>query len=327
MFSLNQRAADLVERMAADAEALGCAASRPFGGGCVIDAGVEVPGSLEAGRLFAEACMSGLGSVALRQLEFGELIMPGVEVHVRHPVLACMASQYAGWAVSAELEPGQKTFLGMGSGPARARHRGEPLFETLEYTEPDAAAGSAPKAVLALESRAVPSRAAVAWLAERCAVAPEQVYVLVAPTASLVGSVQIAARIVETGLHKMHEIGYDMNTVLAGFGTCPLAPVAGDDLTALGWTNDTVLYGGRVWYTVEADDSQVRSAIERLPSNASPDYGSPFGELWERSGGDFYKIDPLLFSPAEVWINNVSTGKTYRAGAVEPELFRHVVGS
>ena len=145
---------------------------------------------------------------------------------------------------------------------------------------------------------------------------------LVAPTASLVGSVQIAARIVETGLHKMHELGFDIHAVLSGFGSCPLAPVAADDLTAIGRTNDGVLYGGRAWYTVETDDAHIESVIERLPSVASRDYGAPFGELFQRYGGDFYKIDPLLFSPAEIAITNVASGRTFQAGGLNTAVLR-----
>src|SRR5674476_643666 len=107
-----------------------------------------------------------------------------------------------------------------------------------------------------------------AWVAGKCGVSPDRLFLLVAPTASIVGSVQVAARIVQTGLHKMHEVGFDMATVRSGFGSCPLAPVAADDLTAIGRTNDAVLYGGRAWYTVKADDAQIESVIERLPSVA-----------------------------------------------------------
>jgi methenyltetrahydromethanopterin cyclohydrolase len=149
--------------------------------------------------------------------------------------------------------------------------------------------------------------------------------IVVAPTASLVGSVQIAARIVETGLHKLHELGFDIGSVRSGFGSCPLAPVAADDLAALYRTNDAVLYGGRAWYTVQADDARVESVIERLPSSASPDYGVSFAELFQRYGGDFYKIDPLLFSPAEVSISNAASGRTFHAGGVDASMLTHAL--
>ena len=135
-----------------------------------------------------------------------------------------------------------------------------------------------------------------------------------------VGSVQVAARVVETGLHKMLEVGFDIGTVLSGFGTCPLAPIAQDDLRAIGRTNDAVLYGGRAWYTVRTEDTHIETFIEKLPSSASRDYGTPFFDLFQRYGGDFYKIDPLLFSPAEVYVNNQTSGRTFHVGELNLDM-------
>ncbi|MHB0980174.1 MAG: methenyltetrahydromethanopterin cyclohydrolase [Thermoleophilia bacterium] len=314
MISLNDKAVGVVQRMVAEAESLGVAVSRLSNGAQIVDAGVEAPGSLEAGRLFAEACMGGLGEVQFRMLDLDGLTLPGVEVNAHRPVLACMAAQYAGWAVNVPASATSPPYFAMGSGPARALYRGDPIFEIVDYRDP------AETAVLTLESRQLPSAAAAGWIAEKCGVSPDRLYLLVAPTAGLVGSVQIAARIVETGLHKMHEVGFDIHTVLSGFGACPLAPVASDDLQAIGRTNDAVLYGGRAWYTVRTDDALIEQVIEKLPSMASRDYGVPFGELFQRYGGDFYQIDPLLFSPAELAVVNVTSGRTFRAGRIDAAM-------
>lgn len=310
MASINLRALATVQQMIEDADALDVAVSRLNNGTVLVDAGITVPGSLEAGLLFARVCLGGLGTVSFCQLPFGDTWLPGVTVSVSHPVVACMASQYAGWAVKAE------GFFAMASGPARALYAGEPLFEHVAYRD------RADVAVLALEGRQLPPVEAADKIARKCGVAPDQVYLLIAPTASLVGSVQVAARVVETGLHKMHEVGYDIDTVIAGIGTCPLASIAKKDLQAIGRTNDAVLYGGRAWYTVRTEDAQIEDVIERLPSSSSHDYGTLFYDLFKRYDGDFYKIDPLLFSPAEVRINNVASGRTFQAGAVDPDMIR-----
>ena len=316
MISLNERAHAVFRRLSDAAEPLQVAVSELDNGATILDAGVEIDGSLEAGRLFSEVCLGGLADVQLRQLQLDDLTLPGVEVSVHQPVLACMASQYAGWAVNVPASDSSKKYFAMGSGPARVLHRGEPIFAEIDYRD------SATVAVLTLESNRLPSPDVAAWVAGKCGVSPDRLFLLVAPTASIVGSVQVAARIVETGLHKMHEVGFDMATVRSGFGSCPLAPVAADDLTAIGRTNDAVLYGGRAWYTVKADDAQIESVIERLPSVASSDYGVPFGELFRRHGGDFYKIDPLLFSPAEIAITNSISGRTFHAGSVNTAVLR-----
>jgi methenyltetrahydromethanopterin cyclohydrolase len=313
MISVNREALKIVEYMMTDAEVLGLEVSRLSNGATVVDCGVHVPGSLGAGRLFAEVCMGGLAEVGLCQLDFDGLWLPGVSASVSHPPVACLGAQYAGWAVKADK------YFAMGSGPARALYRGDPVFEHLSYQD------EADIAVLTLEARELPPVAVADKVARKCDISPESLYLLVAPTASIVGSVQVAARTVETGLHKMAEIDFDVNVLLAGYGTCPLAPVAKDDLRAIGRTNDAVLYGGQAWYTVSTEDACLEAVIERLPSSASHDYGTPFYDLFRRYDGDFYRIDPLLFSPAEVFINNVTSGRTFHAGQVDVEMIRTVL--
>ena len=316
MISLNEHALEIVQQMIVGAEVLGITVKQLADGTTVVDAGAEVFGSLEAGRLFAEVCLGGLGQVRFCELNFKNFSLPGVEITVSQPVLGCMAAQYAGWAVKVKENEGSDTYMAMGSGPARALYGAEPLFEKLDYRD------QTDVAVLALESRSLPPAAVALWVAQKCRVSPEHLYLLVAPTASLVGSVQIAARVVETGLHKMLEVGFDIGTVLSGFGTCPLAPIAKDDLRAIGRTNDAVLYGGKAWYTVRTDDANIEKVIEKLPSSASRDYGTPFFDLFQRYGGDFYKIDSLLFSPAEVYVNNQTSGRTFHAGGLDLDMIR-----
>lgn len=314
MISVNQRAAAIVQRMIDDSEALGLSVKTLANGATVIDAGVKVPGSLAAGQLFARACLGGLGEVTFTRLAFEDahasFWLPAVSVSVDHPHIACMASQYAGWAIKREK------FFAMGSGPARALYAGEELFARLDYKD------RADVAVLLLEGRKLPDEGVAEYVAGKCGVQPAQVVMAIAPTASIVGSVQVAARVVETGLHKLVELGWDIKQVVTGYGVCPLAPIAGDDLRAIGRTNDGVLYGGQTYYTVQADDAELAALVEKVPSSSSRDYGTPFYDLFQRYGGDFYKIDPLLFSPAQVTFNNLSSGRTLSAGQVNPSLLR-----
>jgi methenyltetrahydromethanopterin cyclohydrolase len=171
--------------------------------------------------------------------------------------------------------------------------------------------------VLCLETRDAPPEEIAGFVAEKAGVAAADVTLLFAPTASLAGSVQIAARVVETALHKLHELEFDVGRVVSGFGSCPLAPVAGKDPEAIGRTNDAVLYGGQVELTVDASDEELEAVVPRLPSSASDDYGEPFGNVLEQADWDFYKIDPLLFSPAEVRLVSVASGRSFHAGDVD----------
>jgi methenyltetrahydromethanopterin cyclohydrolase len=315
MISVNRRGAAIVQKMIDDHEALGLAVRRLRNGTIVLDAGVEVPGSFEAGRLFACACLGGLAEVRLIQqaLEVpdgdrGSGWVPAVAVSVSHPHIACMASQYAGWAIKLA------GYFAIGSGPARALYAGEEIYRNLDYTD------QAEAAVLMLESRRLPDEKVGSFVAKKCKVSSEQVTLLIAPTASIVGSVQIAARSAETGLHKIMELGFDVRRVTSAFGLCPLAPVAADDPHAVGRTNDAILYGAQVFYTVHADDAELENLIDKIPSASSRDYGTPFYKLLKRYNYDFYQIDPMLFSPAQVEINNLNSGHTFRAGSLNPTL-------
>jgi methenyltetrahydromethanopterin cyclohydrolase len=311
--SLNDRAAALAEAMAAEAARLRIAVST-VGGARVLDCGVNTEGSLEAGRCLAEVCLAGLATVSITSCELDGLWLPAVEITTDHPVAACLASQYAGWSIEAD------GYRAMGSGPARALARAErELFAKIEGDTSD-------RAVLVLEARALPTDRVVAVVAERCGVRPANLAILVAPTASVAGCVQIAARSVETGLHKMLALSFDPRQVRSGIGLAPIAPVAGNDLQAIGWTNDCILYGARAWLAVNAADDVLAALIGRLPASASSDYGVPFAELFERYGRDFYKIDPLLFSPAQVTLNNLASGRVYSAGRVDAGILRRSLG-
>ncbi len=316
-FSLNDRSAAIVERMIADEASLGLAVHRLANQAVIVDCGAHTIGSHEAGRLYAEACMGGLGDVRLRILDLDGWPTLGVELDVRQPLLACMGSQLAGWAIDVPAQADAPRFYALGSGPARALCRPEPIFDVISHRE------VARTAVLSVETWALPPEHAADWIAQGCCrLSAEGVYLLVAPTASLSGSVQVAARVVETALYKLYRLGFDLNRVMAASGSCPLAPVAGDDMTAVGRTNDGILYGGRVWLSVRCGDADIASVLDRLPSSASADHGEPFGRLYERACADFYRIDPSLFSPAELWITNVETGRTFHAGHLDPEIVR-----
>ncbi len=315
--SLNDRAAAIVEHMIAEQASFGIAAHRLENGAVVLDCGSRALGSLEAGRLYAEACLGGLADVRLRTLDLDGWSCPGVEVDVRHPLLACMGSQLAGWAVEVPREGDDAGFYALGSGPARALCRKERIFDLIEHRE------SSTAAVLAMESWGLPTERAADWIAEGCCrLSAEGLYLLIAPTASLAGSVQVAARVVEVALYKLHRSGFDLTTVFAAFGSCPVAPIAADDLAAVGRTNDGILYGGRVWLSVHCEDAAIEAILDELPSSASADYGVPFGDLYERACADFYQIDALLFSPAELYITNAKSGRTHHVGRLAPEIVR-----
>lgn len=282
--------------------------------GVLFDFGVETEGGLEAGAMLASICMSGLADVATVPGSIGDLGWPYVAVTTDYPVAACLFSQYAGWQINVGK------FFAMGSGPMRSVAAKEPMFDKLWYRE------EADQVVGVLETGKLPGSDVFEYIAEHTNVSSTDVILCVAPTSSMAGNYQVIARSVETALHKLYELGFDVNRIRSAHGTAPLAPVAQNDLQGIGRTNDAILYGGRVNLWVCGDDESLAEIVPKVPSSSSAMYGKPFLDIFEAAGKDFYKIDPLLFSPAEIVIQNMDTGRVHRAGRVAPDILQKSFG-
>ncbi|MBA3312345.1 MAG: methenyltetrahydromethanopterin cyclohydrolase [Planctomycetaceae bacterium] len=315
-FQLNERAARLAERCENEARRFNLAPHR-VAGATVLDFGVEAAGGLAAGRELARICLSNLGDVRIEGGQLAGRVWPQVTVQTDHPLHACLLSQYAGWQI------GIGKFFALGSGPMRATAAVEPLFQEFGYREPCDFNG---RYVGVLESGRLPNDEVVSWIADKLAVTPSQITLCVARTASLAGTVQVVARSVETALHKLHELKFDVRRIRSGFGTAPLPPVAADDLTGIGLTNDAILYGGSVALWVTGDDESIGAIGPQVPSSASAAHGEPFLKVFEQAGRDFYKIDPMLFSPAEITFCNLTTGKVQRFGELAEDVLRRSFG-
>ena len=278
----------------------------------MIDIGLRAPGGLLAGLHTANLSLGGMGQVHFQALDYGNFWLPGVAIAVDQPEIGCMASQYAGWGIR------KPDFFAIGSGPARARARVEALFGALDYRD------DADLAVLILEGRNMPSEAMAEYIARKCRPGPGAGDAHHGPGGLSGWTGAALSRVVATGMHKMFKLGFDVRKVLHGFGTCPIPPVVPDEDSASAHANDCVLYGARIQYSMAAEDAELAELIERIPSTASPDYGTPCQELFQRYG-DFYAIDPLLFCPAEVTINNLTSGRVFHAGRTNPQVLQRAL--
>jgi len=312
--SLNKRALHRFDYAADRTEELGISVSTVTGGGRLFDFGIEQPGGLQAGLELARFCLSDLGDVCVSPGSLAGLRWPVVQTTTDHPVHACLFSQYAGWQIKTD------DFFAMGSGPMRAVAAREPLFETLDFRE------TADQIVGVLETGQTPDSSVYEYLAERSGVPAENIHLAGASVCSIAGVVQVVARSVETALHKLFELGFNVHRVRSGFGTAPLPPVARDELTGIGRTNDAILYGGTVTLWVTGDDASVEEIGPQVPSGSSESFGKPFLELFEAAGGDFYALDPQLFSPAVVMLHNIETGSLFRFGRTNEDVLRHSFG-
>jgi methenyltetrahydromethanopterin cyclohydrolase len=313
--NLNKGALKIFEEIVERSKELECGVSKQSNGTTILDAGINLPGSNEAGRMIGEICLGGAGKVSITKITIGDITMPAVSVKVEKVTEATLCSQYAGWTVKVDK------YFAMASGPARVLSRVEKLYKELGYTE------ESDVAVVVLETREFPPEEVTKYIADKCGVPTTGMHVVVAPTACLAGSVQISARVVEVGVHKLHELNFDPWKIKKGEGVAPIAPIAKNDGRAMGVTNDCILYAGSTSYEVESSKTDnLADLIKKVPSSSSEQYGTPFYDLFKSVGFDFYKVDPLLFSPAQVSIKDIKSGKIHKAGELNSEVLKRSLG-
>ncbi len=312
---LNSRAYRLCLHVMEQAELLKIS-SVNVGGGQVIDFGVGVPGGLQAGLHLARICLGDLVEISITPCDSAQFgTSSSVTVHLDHPTLACLGGQYAGWPVQAGK------YFAMGSGPMRQVRGREAVLDDLGLV-----VSAADKVVGVLETDQMPTAEVMEYIAHECRVATSQVIVCVAPVTSIAGVVQVVARSVETSLHKFHAMGMNPLVVQSALGTAPLAPMAKDMVGGIGRTNDAILYGGQVTLWVDTDQEQIDAIGPQIPSGASADHGRPFAEIFKSYDYDFYKVDPHLFSPAEVTFVNLRNGVSKSFGHLAPEVLHRSFG-
>jgi len=312
--SVNALTNPLVAHLVANAKALRVGVTKSDNGATIIDAGIKHAGGLEAGRLIAEICMGGLGHVNIQSSTTFPHWPWMLSVHSNNPILSCLGSQYAGWSLAHDK------FFSLGSGPGRAIACREDLFNDLGYKD------QANAACLVLESDNAPPVEVIEKVSRDTGVAAENLTFILTPTRSLAGTVQIVARVLEVAMHKIHTLHFPLDHVVDGMGSAPLPPPAPDFLIGMGRTNDAILFGGHAHLFVKGSDDAAAKLAKDLPSNSSRDYGRPFAEVFKAVGMDFYKIDPMLFSPAAVTITALESGNTFTGGKLDAALIDQSFG-
>ena len=310
--SINKLVKPLVERLLDLAEQLNLGVDTTNGGAKIVDAGINHNGCLESGRIITEICMGGLGHVSLTMGNNVPKWPLTINVYSTNPVLSCLASQYAGWNLSFVKE--EDNFNALGSGPCRALAQKEELFKDLNYSDKFFST------VVIMEVDRKPPQEIIDKIINDCNISEKNLTIILTPTRSLSGCVQVVGRVLEVGMHKLHEIGFPLDKVVDGFGSAPVPPPAPDFLIGMGRTNDAILYGGSIHLYVDVENDEALELAKRLPSSTSSDYGKPFAEIFKEYKHDFYKIDKLLFSPANVIVTTIKTGSTYTEGSLNLDL-------
>lgn len=274
----------------------------------IIDAGINVLGSIEAGIKISEICMAGLGKINICTNDLNIENKWNINVRASNPVLACLGCQYAGWSLNFEK------FFSLGSGPARSIAQREDIFKEINYSD------TSNKTSLILEVSRIPPLQIVEKVSKDCKIQPQNICFILTPTNSMAGNIQIVSRVLEVAIHKVHELKFPLDRIVDGMGTCPIPPVASNFLTGMGRTNDSIIYGGSVFMTLKGPSEDLKDLSKKLPSENSKDYGKPFKKIFQKYNGDFYKIDGALFSPAKIILNSLETGESFINGSINEEL-------
>jgi methenyltetrahydromethanopterin cyclohydrolase len=322
--SVNKLTQPLVQELIDNADKLRLGVQTLENGCTIIDAGIDVPGGLEAGRIITEICMGGMGTVSISQSAYTDNWPLTINVHSSNPILSCLGSQYAGWSLAHEK------YFALGSGPARAMARKEKdgvtvpvekLYQELDYQD------SADSTALVIENDNIPPVEIIEKIASACGVPTKKLTIIVTPTSSLAGAVQVVGRVLEVAMHKAHELHFPLENIIDGSGSAPVCPPHPDFVKAMGRTNDAILFAGQVHIFVKGSDEDAEKLAKELPSSTSKDYGKPFAEIFKACNYDFFKIDGMLFSPASVIVTAVDSGNSFRAGKLDNDLLDQSFGA
>jgi len=318
MISVNEKAHVLVNDLIKNKDYYRVKVDKGYHGCTIVDAGVNALGNMEAGRLISEICLGGIGRVhILNTLQNNDWPLT-VHVNTNDPVVACLGSQYAGWSLSSK-EEGSK-FNALGSGPARALAQKEPLFKDINYSD------KSEKTCIVMEVDSFPPNDVIEKISNDTQVDTSNLTIIITPTSSIAGNIQVVSRVLEVALHKAHELKFPMNEIIEGFGSSPIPPTSPDFLTAMGRTNDAIIFAGITQLLVNTSDEKAEDLCKKMPSSTSNDYGKPFANIFKDYEYDFFKIDANLFSPSKVIISNMKTGNTFVSGEIDSELMKKSFG-
>ncbi len=335
MISINERAFKVVNEMINKADKLNVKVFKARCGATIIDCGVTVKGSIEAGLYVARITAGDLINFSLSTIDYGGFTLPVLNAFSDYPVIATMGSQLGDW----EVRYGE--YFAIGSGPARAlaldrsipmavglkreelRRQGLITYTPREIYEKIGYRDSYDKAVIVMESSSIPPDEVLRSIAKSCNVEPGNLYALITPTSSLAGSVQIVGRIIEVGIFKLALLGFDFTKIFFGSGSSPIAPPHPDPSIAMGRVNDAIRYGGTTYYIVDyEDDEELRNYIAKVP----PTDNKSFTEIFKEAPRGFYDVDLRAFAPAAITITNLKTGRTFSAGYIKPDMLRKTLG-
>ena len=310
--SVNKQTMRIVDELLSDPEYYRIAVEQLPCGATVIDTGLKVEGGLITGLKLTEIAMGGLGKATLSLKDYGGITLPTIFVSTDYPAISLLGSQLAGWGVKAE------NFFCMASGPARALAlKPKKVYEKIEYRD------ESDVAILILETNKMPGDEVAKYVAEKCGVKAEDVYLVLTTTNSTAGSVQVSGRIAEVGMYRLDYLGFDPKKVIFGTGSAPVMPIHPDERVTLAREEDALIYGGATAYMVDFDDdSKLKEFVEKAPASTSAYYGKISYETLKEVDFDWSKLDPAFFAPGSICVFNRKTGSSFASGKTDYDMLK-----
>jgi methenyltetrahydromethanopterin cyclohydrolase len=172
-----------------------------------------------------------------------------------------------------------------------------------------------------IQTDQIPDEALTQMIAEQAGIPADKLYVIVAKTASIVGSVQVPARNVEQTLPSLYDHGFEVRNIVQAYGISPIVAIVSDEDEAYGRVNDCLLYGQETTLWVDCSDQEIESVLPVLTFDKNKDiYGMPFKELFRQCGRSWANVPRDWDAPCKVNFHNIRTGHSFSIGTINENV-------
>ncbi|MEM3755298.1 MAG: methenyltetrahydromethanopterin cyclohydrolase, partial [Candidatus Bathyarchaeia archaeon] len=187
MISVNKLAFELVKKLIKNHKALGLKIIKLQDGSKVIDAGVKTLGSLEAGVIISRISLGGLAKVFVLPSSYNEVTFLSTYVSTDNPSIAIFGSQLP---LLSLLKIEDYSAIVSGPGKTLIKEpdpRSKELFKKIQYKD------KSKMAIFILQTDIIPDERISKYLAKQCRISPKNLYLIITPTNSIVGSIQVSS--------------------------------------------------------------------------------------------------------------------------------------
>ncbi len=331
--SVNEKALAVVKEMMQKADLLDIDVIELKNGTTVVDTGANVGGGYRAAEYVVKAALCGYGEARVIMARYGNIYLPTIVAYTDLPAIIAI-SFYIWPGVIPPPHAETDEYTAWVSGPGKSRmQQPDKIYAKLDYKD------EGDVAVLFVQPRdkVLPDEKVAEKLAQACGVNPENLYLVVTPSNSIVGSTQVSTRTMEDGFWRLTEYyGISYDRVELAMTMTPIAPVSSEVFKGpCPWADDMIRHGGvfHAWIrTVEGEDLQ-KMAEETVIENNPASFGKSFYQVavvekkYIHPDWDLERIarEGRGFVMAEVCYYDTRTGRMYRAGRVHDNIIEKLL--